>query len=107
MKAQTRTRYGDARVLTTWTEVAMPPIPPVPTLDAFSETTASITIRAVTARGGPVSGYFIVVAAIPRESRRRRKRAIDDPSKAIGLRGYTTAQLPADDVTSERSFIIG
>ena len=87
----------------------MPTIPPAPTLVGLSETTASLTISPVTLRGGPVSSYFLVVATVPRESRRKRRRrqTISDPTSHIPLPGYTTAELPAEDVTSERSFTIG
>lgn len=104
--ARTRGALGDPTdFIGVWTEILVPDVPPRPVVKDFTDKTIIISIQPVLLTGGRLSAYYIVVASV--DDTRRRKRAVQDPTKTIPLPGYTTAQLAPSDVRTTRNFTVG
>ena len=69
--------FGDSSMVESFTPMAPPGAPPVPTVIDATRTTIRIVLEPAELRGGPVSGYFIVVEKVATETNRRKRSLME------------------------------
>ena len=106
VSANSRTTSGEEAMLDLWTEIGVMDLPPRPLVINVTDNQVKVTLQPVALREGPVSGYYVVVTNV-NEEKRRRKRALQDPTDFIPLPGYTAAELLPAEIRTTTEFLVG